>query len=192
MTLMAPADAAEMDAALALSLSLPGPAALRYPRDQAPEPLPGPCPPFELGRSRTVREGDDGVFFCYGATVAAALAAAERLSERGLSIGVINARFAKPLDAAAIGELLRRQVPVVTVEDHVQAGGFGAAVGELAVSHGWSTRSLRVAALPDEFIPHASRGEQLAWVGLDADGLARTMREHVETVAQRVGAGQRR
>ena len=72
-TLMAPADAAELREALALALRLPGPAAIRYPRDVVPDDLPGECPPFEPGKARLLREGSDGTFLAYGPMSAAAL-----------------------------------------------------------------------------------------------------------------------
>jgi len=101
--LMAPADAPELAAALDFALTLDAPAAIRYPRDEVPDDLPGECPPFELGKARVVREGDDAAFLCYGAMTEHALAAAELLREQdGLHVAVINARFAKPLDAALL------------------------------------------------------------------------------------------
>lgn len=187
LAVMAPADAAEMDASLELALSLDGPAAIRYPRDQLPPTLPGECPPFELGQSRTLRDGEDGAFLCFGTTVGPALAAAETLSEKGFSVAVVNARFAKPLDAKMIQRELCAGKAVITVEDHSVVGGFGSAVIELAVASGWPTEGLRCVGMPDEFIPHGSRGEQLSWVGLDADSLAATMRQHLEMTAQRAG-----
>ncbi|HDZ21240.1 MAG TPA: 1-deoxy-D-xylulose-5-phosphate synthase, partial [Phycisphaerae bacterium] len=131
MTLMAPADEAEMAAALTLALTLDGPSAIRYPRDEAPEPLTDECPPFELGRARPVRDGDDGLLLAYGVMVEPALAAAEIMArEEGLNVAVVNARFAKPLDTALIRQWIATGKPVVIVEDHAITGGFGSAVLE--------------------------------------------------------------
>ena len=74
MTLMAPADADDLAAALRCALSLPGPSAIRYPRDQAPAALTDPATAFEPGRARTLRSGDDGAFLCYGPLAETALA----------------------------------------------------------------------------------------------------------------------
>ncbi len=178
MVLMAPADAAEMDAALALALSLDGPSAIRYPRDEVPADLPGACPPFETGQSRTIREGEDGTILCYGAMVESALAAGELLRrEHDLDIGIVNARFAKPLDVAAVTRLIRAGRPMLVCEDHAVTGGLGSAVLELAGSRGLNASNVRLVGLPDRFIPHANRLEQLIEAGLDPTNIALAMRE---------------
>jgi 1-deoxy-D-xylulose-5-phosphate synthase len=180
MVLMAPADAAELGAALEFALSGDFPAAIRYPRDVVPPDLPGECPPFELGRSRALREGADGTFVCYGTAVEPALAAAEALArQEGIEAGVIQARFAKPLDVPALARVIKTGKPVVVCEDHAAIGGFGSAVLELAASRGLPAGNVRLVGLPDRFIAHASREEQLAEVGLDADNLAVTLRDLV-------------
>jgi len=175
--LMAPADAAEMRAALRLALSLDRPAALRYPRDEVPDDLAGPCPPFELGVSRVVREGRDGTFLCYGVMVEPALAAADQLAAEGLQVAVVNARFAKPLDAAQITRRIASQKPLVVIEDHAMAGGFGSAVMELAAARGLNASKVQLLGLPDRFIPHASRDEQLIEAGLDVPHLMAAMKK---------------
>ena len=173
MVLMAPADAAELDAAMRLALGLAGPAAIRYPRDEVALELPGPCPPFELGKARRVREGADAAIIAYGAMVEAALAAAEALSDReSLNVEVVNARFAKPLDADAITAIVASGRPVLVCEDHALAGGFGSAVLEAAAAGNLDASNVMLAGIPDRFIAHASRTEQLLQAGLDADSLA--------------------
>ncbi|MDP6543569.1 MAG: 1-deoxy-D-xylulose-5-phosphate synthase [Phycisphaerae bacterium] len=179
-TLMAPADKAELQAALTLAVSLDGPSAIRYPRDEMPEDLPGECPPFKPGTARVISEGTDGTFLCYGATLAAALDAGRELSERGMSIGVVNARFAKPLDAALIRDLIATGKPVVVCEDHAVIGGFGSAVLEVASHRDLSAENVRLLGLPDRFIAHASRAEQLTQAGLDAESLASTLKEMID------------
>ncbi len=167
--LAAPADAAEMRAVLAFALSCENPTAIRYPRDMVPEDLPGPCPAFQLGRARVLREGDDGTLLCYGATVEPAMVAARILSEqRQAEVGVVNARFAKPLDAALITRLIQSGKPMLVCEDHAVAGGFGSAVLELAADRGLRADQVRLVGLPDRFISFAARQEQLTEVGLDA------------------------
>ncbi len=176
MVLMAPADAPELDEALTFALSLDGPAAIRYPRDEVPEDLPGYCAPFELGKGRVVREGADGTFLCYGTTVEPALAAARLMeADHGTDIGIVNARFAKPLDVTLISKLIAAGKPVVVCEDHAAAGGFGSAVLELAAERGLDASLVRQIGLPDRFIAHASRLSQLIEAGLDATHLATTM-----------------
>jgi len=185
MVLMAPADAAELRAALEFALSGDGPAAIRYPRDLVPVDLPGECPPFELGRARVVRAGDDGTFLCYGTVVEPALAAADLLREReGIEVGVVNARFAKPLDTPRITRLINAGKPVLVCEDHSAIGGFGAAVMELAAARGLRADNVRLLGLPDRFVAHAARGEQLAEVGLDSANLAAEIGEMIRRPAE--------
>lgn len=177
MVLMAPADEAELLAALRFALSLGGPCAIRYPRDRVPPPLPGVCPPFVLGQSRVVREGKSATVVGYGSTVTAALQAADNLLAEGIDLRVINARFAKPMDTAMLTDVLSSGQLVVTVEDHSLAGGFGSAVLETAADLGLPTDSIVRLGLPtDRFIAHASRAAQLAEVGIDAAGIARAIR----------------
>jgi 1-deoxy-D-xylulose-5-phosphate synthase len=176
--LMAPMDEEELNEALRFSVQLDQPTAMRYPRDNVPENLPlSPdhrCEPFQLGKAVWLRQGDDAVIISYGAVTAEALHAAEILSERGIEVGVINARFAKPLDKEMIDQVLSEseKKPVITVEDHGLAGGFGSAVLELAQSHGLDTRRMSRLGLPDRFIEQNSRQGQLEEVGLDRRQIA--------------------
>ena len=174
--LAAPADAAEMAAALRFALAGDGPTAIRYPRDTVPADLPGACPAFELGRARIIREGPDGTMLCYGTTVEPALAAATILSQqRQAEVAVVNARFAKPLDAALITRMIQSGKPMLLCEDHAVAGGFGSAVLELAADRGLRAENVRLVGMPDRYVSFASRREQLAEVGLDAAHLSAAM-----------------
>ncbi len=131
MVLMAPADEAELRESIQFALTLDRPSAIRYPRDDVPEPLPT-APPFSLGKSWTLRDGSDAVVLAYGTTVSYALDAADVLAGEGIHVRVVNARFAKPIDRQMVSDALSTGVPVVTVEDHSIAGGFGSAVLEMA------------------------------------------------------------
>ncbi|MCP4375265.1 MAG: 1-deoxy-D-xylulose-5-phosphate synthase [bacterium] len=179
-TLMAPADKTELQAAMTLAMSLDGPSAIRYPRDETPEELPGQCPEFKPGVVRVLSEGTDGTFLCYGATVDAALDAERQLNQQGLSIGVVNARFAKPLDTTLIGNLISAGKPVVVCEDHAMIGGFGSAVLEAAADMDLNTVNVHLLGLPDQFIAHASRPEQLTQAGLDAGNLVSTIKKAID------------
>jgi 1-deoxy-D-xylulose-5-phosphate synthase len=191
MTLMAPADKAELKSAMQLALSLPGPSAIRYPRDEVSDCLGADCPAFELGQARIIRgspSGDltpaglakvDAAFLCYGAMVEPALEAADILQQEGIAVAVISARFAKPLDTPLIGRLIALGKPVLCVEDHSVIGGFGSAVMELASSRGLNAANVRIAGLADRFIGYASRQQQLSECGLDETSLADALREMI-------------
>ena len=92
-------------------------------------------------------------------------------------MSVYDARFAKPLDRDLIRDLLSRDVPILTVEDHSVVGGFGAAVLEAASEMGLSAARVRTLGIPDQWVYQNSRTAQLAEVGLDSPGIARAVRD---------------
>lgn len=185
--LMAPSDEAELKRCLRLAASLDGPSAVRYPRDSVPaddfeemidEPLRKAAgAPWQPGRSRTLREGSDATIVVYGALAENALAAAHLLEAEGLSVGVVDARFCKPLDTAMLQRELSVGRAVITLEDHALQNGFGSAVLEYAVAQRLPTERLTRLGIPDRLIAHATRAQQLAEVGLDAAGIARAVRD---------------
>ena len=189
MVLMAPSDEAELNRALRLALSLETASALRYPRDNVPatnfeEAIDKPlraqaAQEWRVGRSRTLREGTDATIIAYGALAQNAMLAAEELSADGLSVAVIDARFCKPLDADMLSQVLRPGHPVITVEDHSLQNGFGGAVLEYAAAHQLPTETITRLGMPDRLIAHATRKEQLAEVGLDPAGIARSVRDAI-------------
>lgn len=181
MVLMAPMDEPELLEALKFGLTLSRPCAVRYPRDTVPTPL-ADCPPFTMGRSRRLREGDDATVLCYGVTATAALAAAEMLAENGVEVAVVNARFAKPIDRDMVEAAFAAGGPIVTVEDHSVSGGFGSAVLETAQEMGLTaSRIVRLGMPTDRFIAHGSRAGQLAECGIDATGIAATVQKLIES-----------
>ncbi|MEK7711143.1 MAG: 1-deoxy-D-xylulose-5-phosphate synthase [Planctomycetota bacterium] len=181
MVLTAPMDEAELGAAMRFGLTLNQPCAIRYPRDTVPTPTPD-CPPFELGRSRRLREGVDATILCYGVTSANALAAAEMLAESGIDAAVVNARFARPIDCEMVERAFLSGGAVVTVEDHSVSGGFGSAVLETAQELGLTcTRFTRLGMPSDRFVAHGSRAAQMAECGIDATGIAAAVQRLVES-----------
>ncbi len=175
--LMAPKDGPELIEMLGFGLTLPGPAAVRYPRGDAPGQgdltgWSGRRVPIQLGRAEILREGKDGAILAYGHMVATALEAAALLEKRGILIEVVNARFCKPLDAECILALVDRHDRVVTLEDHSMMGGFGSAVLEEISRHGPVRAQVQLMGVPDLFPEHASRKQLLEEVGLDAKSVA--------------------
>ncbi|HTO91154.1 MAG TPA: 1-deoxy-D-xylulose-5-phosphate synthase [Candidatus Sulfotelmatobacter sp.] len=151
------------------------PIAVRYPRSPIPEEaLPRREPRvLEIGRAEQLRAGGDAALIALGAMVAPSLLAAELLAEQGLSVTVVNARFAQPLDEKTIGGLARSVGRIVTIEENVIAGGFGSAVSECLDRLDLSaTPQLRL-GIPNEFVLHGKRDELLRRCGLDAAGIAR-------------------
>ncbi len=180
MVLMAPIDEVELLSAMELGFALDTACAIRYPREQIPAPVPD-CPKFAIGKSRRMRDGDDATILCYGTVCHDAMAAAEMLSAGGVEVGVVNARFALPIDQAMVHDAFGGGRPVVTVEDHSVAGGFGSSVLESAQAQGLgAARMLRLGIPQDRFIAHGSRAAQLADCGFDATGIAAAVQSLVE------------
>ncbi len=184
MHVAAPKDENELRGLLATALALGRPVAIRYPRGAghgvALDPEPKPLP---VGKGEVLRIGKDGVVFAIGDPVLPALRAAERLAaEGGASLGVVNARWVKPIDTELVSQLVKPGTTVLTVEENAVAGGFGSAVSEALDVLGIAAPVHRL-GIPDRFVPHATQAEQRAELGIDEDGLLAAFR------ARTAGAG---
>ncbi|MCC6642455.1 MAG: 1-deoxy-D-xylulose-5-phosphate synthase, partial [Deltaproteobacteria bacterium] len=125
LVVMAPKDENELQHMLRTAVEYPGPAAVRYPRGSGfGVPLDPETKGILIGESELLRDGDQVVIVALGTLAHAALEAAGELAAEGVSAAVVNARFAKPLDASRIVALARRCGAVVTVEEHSACGGF--------------------------------------------------------------------
>lgn len=173
---MAPGDELDVAPMLRFALSHDGPASLRYPKANL-EKVERGVAPMELGQAEVYEWGSDGMLIAYGSLFPTCVKAADKLRLEGLDIGVINARFAKPLDRSTILRAIEEAPLVVTVEEGTLEGGFGSAVLEAANAAGLDARNVLRLGVPDHFIEHAERGELLAGLGLDVDGLCTTIRE---------------
>jgi len=176
LVIMAPGDAYDVPQMLDFALEHDGPCSLRYPKASV-ETLPGKRQPLELGRSETLSFGRDGMIVCFGTLVGDCLRAAEQLRSEGLDIGVVNARFVKPIDREMVERCLRDSSFVLTVEEGALMGGFGSALLEAASDLGLDASRVRRLGLPDSFVEHGERGEILADLKLDTAGIAQTCRE---------------
>ena len=116
------------------------------------------------------------MLIAYGTLFPTASRRRSSCSKEGLSVGVINARFAKPLDRATLLKAIEEAPLVVTVEEGTLEGGFGSAVLEAANTAGLDARNVVRLGMPDRFIEHAERGELLADLGLDVNGICATVR----------------
>jgi len=182
MVVMAPGDEKDVVPMLEFALKHDAPVSIRYPKASL-ETIEREAQPIELGQAEVLEWETDGMFLACGTLVGACLRAAERLrQEHGLRIGVVNARFAKPLDRTVALKAIEECGFVITVEEGCLTGGFGSAVLEAASDAGLSTAHVRRLGLPDHFVLHAERDEQLAEVGLDVEGITRSALELARTV----------
>ncbi len=176
MLIAAPSDENETRQLLYTCFQYEGPAAVRYPRGTGPGAMiQHEMQALPIGKGVVVRRGARVALLNFGTLLPAVQEAAEQLGAT-----VVDMRWVKPLDEALVSELAQEHELLVTVEENAIAGGAGAGVGEYLASQG-STISLLHLGLPDEFVEHGEHGEQLGWIGLDAEGIR-------QRVSQRLGA----
>ncbi len=183
MVVMAPAYADELKAMLEFSLQQNHPVAIRYPKAAGYHPTNHRMDPIRLGRSETIREGQDGTIIVYGALLPYAVQAVESLVELGLDVGIVNARFCKPIDKEMLQRVWDRSRFIITLEEGALMTGFGSAVLEATHELKLDTRKLKCLGLPDHYVEHGERNELLESLGLDAAGIMRTCQELHESAA---------
>jgi len=170
MTVMAPADENELRHMLHTAIRFNGPISIRYPRGNgvgvALDPEPKELP---IGKGARLKDGTDVTILAIGNRVHPSLEAAQILEDKGISCGVVNMRFVKPLDVELLKECAAKTQRLVTVEDNVLQGGFGSAVLE-ALTPG-RAEVLRL-GLPDAFVEHGAPPLLYDAVGLTAPKIA--------------------
>jgi 1-deoxy-D-xylulose-5-phosphate synthase len=172
---MAPGDEADVVPMLQFALRHDGPVSIRYPKANV-DVIERSRQPIELGQAEVLQWGDDAILIAYGTLLGTCVKAAERLRAEGLSVGVINARFVKPLDESTLLKAVEDAALVVTVEEGCLEGGFGSALLEAANSAGVNTSHVTRLGLPNRFIEHGERDELLAELKLDVAGICQTVR----------------
>ncbi|MEN9503209.1 MAG: 1-deoxy-D-xylulose-5-phosphate synthase [Pseudomonadota bacterium] len=171
MIVMAPADEDECRQMLYTAFLQDKPTAVRYPRgkgigvepDTAMQAIP-------IGKALKLRSGHSIALLLFGSLLTAAQEAAEELDAT-----LVNMRFVKPLDEAMLRELAKSHDLLVTLEDNAIMGGAGSAVNEYLHAAELSVAVINL-GLPDSYIEHAQREEQLAACGLDAQGIVNRVR----------------
>jgi 1-deoxy-D-xylulose-5-phosphate synthase len=146
-----------------------GPIAIRYPKGAAVSVPAIPVEPLPIGEAQRLSEGSDVMLVAAGRMVETAEKAAVDLRTKGFSVGVVNARWVKPLDPRIL-EWAAAAAHVVTLEDNVVAGGFGAAVME-AFSAVGMVKEVTCIGVPDRFLPFGSASDITHAVGLDPDSV---------------------
>lgn len=182
MTVVAPADASETDAALRVCLAADagGPIYLRLGR--GPEPVIEWPEEFALGRARRLRDGNDLCLVANGPMVAEAMLAADYLAEQGISAEVINIHTLKPLDAAPLRDAAERVRGMIVIEEHGVFGGLGSAV--LEALDGGHAIPVRRLGIGNAYPPIGPVGELRAALGLSALGIVGAARELLQTAGR--------
>jgi 1-deoxy-D-xylulose-5-phosphate synthase len=183
LVIASPKDEQELRSLLRTALGQEHPFALHYPRDAGFGLPSGEPAAISVGRGEVLREGHGLLFVGFGPIVMRALEAADALADEGWSVGVINARFAKPLDRQLILDQARGKGLVVTFEESVVTGGFGTAVLEALeearlLDPAYRDVAVRIVGIPaDRFVDHGSVVDLRRTLRLDAAGLADQVRE---------------
>ena len=189
MKVMAPKDENELRHMLYTAIYMDGPVSLRYPRGKGVGvSLDSELHALEIGKAELLSpstleqaEQQECAILAYGSTVAQAELAAKELAEEGIAVAVVNARWAKPLDAELIIRLAQGTRRLVTIEDHVVAGGFGSAVLELLESKGIHDIDVRVIGCPDKPIEHGAPSILKELYGLSSSHLKDVVSNMVRT-----------
>jgi len=171
MVVMAPADENEFRHMLATAVEHDGPICIRYPRGAGEgAALDAELKRIPIGRAEVLKRPGDAVILAVGNRVYPSLRAAKTAETLGISVGVVNARFVKPLDRETIIEATSHARAVITVEENTLLGGFGSAVLELLSEEGRGG-AVRRLGLPDAFVPHGPQDLLRKDLGIDEEGI---------------------
>ncbi|MEJ2856439.1 MULTISPECIES: 1-deoxy-D-xylulose-5-phosphate synthase [unclassified Saccharothrix] len=161
-----------------------GPTVVRYPKASV-----GPAIPAlrRVGGVDVLRFAPEArvLLVGVGSLAAECLAAADALAARGVPVTVVDPRWTTPL-APALVEMAAEHRLVVAVEDTVATGSLGGRLAQALAAAGSDTCA-STCALPSTFVPHGNREQLLSGYGLDADGIAATVLERLDSLGERVG-----
>ena len=183
MVIMAPKDENELRHMLKTSIYHPGPSSIRYPRGSGlGVKIDEEIKEIEVGKGEVIKDGKDLAIIAFGSMVDPSMKAAAMLEEKGFSVAVINARFAKPIDKSLIMEYAKKTGCLITTEEHSVQGGFGSAV--LEVLQNFDERiplKTKCIGVPDVLIEHGATGLIKKDLKLDPEGMFETIYAFVNT-----------
>ena len=185
MTVTAPKDGAELVGLLKTAIAHDaGPFCVRYPRDVAPDLVPAAAevPAVPPASWEVLRRGERVAVLAVGTMVREAMRAAERLAADGLEVTVVNCRYLKPYDESTLASLVASHDQIVVVEEGTVINGFGAFMASVIAALAPEVR-VHTLGVPDRIVYAASRARQLAQCGIDAEGIARTVRAAADSEA---------
>ena len=179
---MAPKDENELRHMLYSALSYQCPVSIRYPRGAGlGVPLDETLEILPVGKAEILQQGSQVTLLALGSMVEVAGQVAELLQQTmGIAATIVNARFIKPLDEELIVSCLEQSQVVVTMEEHVLAGGFGSVILELANHCGMDSSKLLRIGIGDDFVPHGKTELLKQLSGLDAAHIVEAIRQHME------------
>lgn len=174
--IMSPKETTELMSMLNLSLASEQPCAIRYPRGR-PQQVETHQPTFKIGEAEVIIEGEEAIIFALGKMVYPAIEVSKKLNKK---IGVVNARFVKPLDEELILNLAKKTKKIITIEDHVVTCGFGSAILELLNANRMSDVKVKCLGWPTQFIEHGDPDILFKKYGLDVEGITQSIKEFIQ------------
>lgn len=185
LTIIAPKDEAELEKALEYGINLNAPVAIRYPRGTGIGS--GKIISNFTTKSEVLKNGQDITVFAIGPITYNCLQAAEILKDKKINITVINGRFIKPLDKETIIQMARQAKLIVTVEEHIVAGGYGCGVQEVINEEGIWTPVLQI-GVPDKFVTHGSPNLLRQHLGFTPEGIANKIYQYWQQILKKKAA----
>ena len=186
MVVMTPSDENETRRMLYTAYLQDCPAAVRYPRGTGPgTPVEPGMHAVEVGKAKVIRSGKRIAILAFGSPVHDALQVGEKLDAT-----VVDMRFVKPIDHALITDMAKTHDFIVTIEDNVVKGGAGSAVNEVLASGSFPV-CIKNLGLPDRYLNHATREEQLSEAGLDTEGILESIQNFIDEDQKVVRAKER-
>lgn len=181
MTILSPKNRWEFADMIRYCVDFDEPVALRYPRGAAYEGMKEFRAPIVYGKSEMIYEEKEIALIFVGHMAELAEEVREDLKSRGYRCSLINARFVKPMDAEMIEQLNRNHSLIVTLEENVISGGYGARVLEYAVAHRLSAHVYNI-GLPDEFIEQGQIDVLRKKIGFVSSHLADQIEQEYRTL----------
>ncbi len=172
MTLLAPKNKWEFSDMIKFAVAFGHPAAIRYPRGEAFDGLVEFRAPVQYAKSETLYEEGDVVLLAYGSMVKTALEVRERLKKEGVACGLVNLRFAKPLDEQMLLHVAGTYQLAVTMEENIKTGGLGEAVCAYLRGAAAGISVIQV-AIDNQFLPHGNVEVLKREAGLDAESITK-------------------
>lgn len=177
----APMNEAELRNMMYTATKHEGPFSIRYPRGQGVmSEWRTPLELIEIGKGREVKAGEDIAILTIGNTGNFAVEAANILEHQGIDPAIYDMRFVKPLDEGMLHEIFNKFDNLITVEDGCITGGFGSAIVEFMVDHGYSIKVKRL-GIPDEIIEHGEPAQLYKECGYDPESIANAVKEMIES-----------
>ncbi len=171
-TLLAPKNKWEFSDMIKFAIACGRPAAIRYPRGEAFDGLKDFRAPIQYGKSETLYEEGDVVLLAYGSMVKTALEVRERLKQAGVACGLVNLRFAKPLDTQMLSQIAKSYQLAVTMEENIKTGGLGEAVCAYLREAALDLPVIQV-AIKNQFLPHGNVEVLKREAGLDVESITK-------------------